>query len=103
MSNRQPRKRGKADHLTLADIKVLLAWFLDKRGPTVAARDVNCSRRIATKYFAMFRSGWRPGEEVIRCEPGSDRIYYGPVPHRPVPPPNAMPWATTARLMGRRA
>ncbi len=66
------KPRGKGQHLTPADIAQIKAAFDAKRKPRDVARELQCSTRVAEKYFRQFGMGDAP-VVVKRFRP--DRLY----------------------------
>lgn len=90
---------------------MLRSFYSESIRPSLAAKAVGCSARVAQKYYSVFRGvanvgrGRRPRK--IAEVPGPTKhvteSYVGPVPHRPCPPPNCIPSITREMLMSGRA
>lgn len=82
-------------------LAILKECFAAGIKPRVAAFRANCNRLTVYKYYTAWRRGHEvgPGAKSKYSQEPNQACYVGKVPHRPCPEPNAMPWATKARLM----
>lgn len=94
-------KRKVDPNLSLTDLERILPFFDEQRPACFTALRLGMSKRDVRRAYRKFSRGWQPPGSAML--PTFESTFYGPVPKRPVPAPNAMPWATKERLMGQRA
>lgn len=93
--------RGSNDHLTDAEITLLLLAFQNGESKRLAAQRVNCSFTTAKKYWADFRAGWKPGQQERLRSRHNETDLTGPVAKKPKFRPNCMPGLELKIMRGR--
>lgn len=92
--------RSRTQHFTPAEIQIIAEGYKIGRSCREVACELHCAIRTVNNWYAKLKKGWVPGNVKVR--PGSDVIYYAPVPKRQMPAPNALPWCLP-KLTARRA
>jgi hypothetical protein len=94
----KPRSHG--THFTPDEIQRIHDAYRANYTTTETARDLKCSSRVVSTWFAKFRSGWKPGTPR-RVRGKYEAPTAAPVAKSAMRAPNAMPSVLAKLTRGR--